>query len=97
MESAGAGNLERAPTLKATPILMLFGDAIDKGSRWVAYRKIDTDYAAAGRAVGGSGDVVQLPDPGIKGNSHMLMMDRNNLEVAALIQKWLGEKGLVRQ
>jgi hypothetical protein len=24
------------------------------------------------------------------------MMDKNNLEVAALIQKWLGEKGLVR-
>jgi hypothetical protein len=28
--------------------------------------------------------------------SHMMMMDKNNLEVAALIQKWLGEKGLVR-
>jgi hypothetical protein len=37
-----------------------------------------------------------LPKLGIKGNSHMLMMDKNNLEVAALIQKWLGEKGLVR-
>ena len=30
------------------------------------------------------------------GNSHMLMMDRNNLEVAALIQRWLEQQGLYR-
>jgi pimeloyl-ACP methyl ester carboxylesterase len=95
VESAGAGNLERASALKATPILMLFGDAIDKDSRWVTYRKIDTEYAAAVRAAGGSVDVVQLPDVGIKGNSHMLIMDKNNGEIADLIQKWMTEKGLV--
>jgi len=95
LESTGAGNLERAPALKATPILMLFGDAIDKDSRWVTYRKIDTEYAAAVRAAGGSVDVVQLPDVGIKGNSHMLIMDKNNGEIADLIQKWMTEKGLV--
>ena len=33
---------------------------------------------------------------GIKGNSHMLMMDRNNLEIAAVIQRWLADKGFVR-
>ena len=95
VESAGAGNIERAPALKAIPILMLFGDAIDKDSRWVTYRKIDTEYAAAVRAGGGSVDVVQLPGIGIKGNSHMLIMDKNNWEIADLIQKWLTEKGLV--
>jgi len=26
----------------------------------------------------------------------MLMMDRNNLQVAALIQEWLAKQGLVR-
>jgi pimeloyl-ACP methyl ester carboxylesterase len=95
VESAGAGNIERAPALKAIPILMLFGDAIDKDLRWVTYRKIDTEYAAAVRAGGGSVDVVQLPGIGIKGNSHMLIMDKNNWEIADLIQKWLTEKGLV--
>jgi len=40
-------------------------------------------------------DVVQLPDVGIKGNSHMLIMDKNNGEIADLIQKWMTEKGLV--
>ncbi len=33
---------------------------------------------------------------GIKGNSQFPMMDKNNREVADLIQKWLGEKGLYR-
>jgi len=33
---------------------------------------------------------------GIRGNSHMLMTDRNNLEVAALIQRWLEKQGLYR-
>ena len=43
-----------------------------------------------------STDVVDLPQAGIKGNSHMLMMDKNNAEVAALIQKWLEGKGLTK-
>ena len=39
-------------------------------------------------------DVVDLPKAGIKGNSHMIMMDRNSDQVAELIQKWLADKGL---
>jgi hypothetical protein len=38
---------------------------------------------------------VMLPDIGIKGNSHMMMQDRNNAEIAAVIQTWLVAKGLV--
>ena len=45
---------------------------------------------------GGSVDVVDLPDAGLKGNSHMIMMDKNSGQVADLIQKWLVSKGLVR-
>ena len=37
-----------------------------------------------------------LPKAGLIGNSHMLMMDKNNLQVAALIQEWLAKQGLVR-
>ena len=32
-----------------------------------------------------------LPDLGIKGNSHMLMMDKNNIQIADLIIAWLGQ------
>jgi hypothetical protein len=33
---------------------------------------------------------------GIRGNSHLLMMDGNNQEIAALIQRWLERQGLYR-
>jgi hypothetical protein len=35
------------------------------------------------------------PEIGIAGNSHMLMMDKNNAVTADLIQTWLAAKGLV--
>ncbi|MBV9238535.1 MAG: esterase [Xanthobacteraceae bacterium] len=95
VESAGAGQIDRAGALKGTPVLMLFGDNIDKDARWTAYHKTDLDYATAVRATGGSVDVIELPDQGIKGNSHMVIMDRNNAQIADIIQKWLASKGLV--
>ena len=30
-----------------------------------------------------------LPEAGVAGNSHMMMMDKNNLQVGAMIKKWL--------
>jgi hypothetical protein len=39
-------------------------------------------------------DVVNLPKVGIKGNSHMLMMDKSYCQTADLINKWLTDKGL---
>ncbi len=40
--------------------------------------------------------MIQLPERGIRGNGHMMMMDKNNLEVAAVIQDWLKSKGLAK-
>ena len=42
-------------------------------------------------AAGGKGTFLLLPEAGIAGNSHMMMMDKNNLQVADLPLKWLGE------
>jgi hypothetical protein len=71
------------------------GDYVDQHPRWATYKKIDLEYAAAIRAGGGTVDVVNLPDIGIKGNSHMLMQDKNNAEIADVIQTWMVGKGLV--
>src|SRR5262244_1995014 len=95
IESATAGNVGKAAALKNTPTLMLFGDYVDQHPRWATYKKIDLAYAAAVRAVGGTVDVINLPDIGIKGNSHMLMQDKNNAEIADVIQRWMVGKGLV--
>jgi hypothetical protein len=32
-----------------------------------------------------------LPDTGIKGNSHMMMMDKNNLQLADILLKWIDD------
>jgi hypothetical protein len=37
-----------------------------------------------------------LPKMGVAGNTHMMMMDRNSDQVAALIQKWMGDRGLMQ-
>ena len=58
-------------------------------------RQLGLDYADAVRAAGGNVDVVNLPEIGIKGNSHMLMMDKNNAQIADMIQNWLADKNLV--
>ena len=38
---------------------------------------------------GGRATLLILPDVSIRGNSHMMMMDRNNLLVAEVIRRWL--------
>ena len=47
--------------------------------------------AALATVSGGRGTFYLLPDHGIVGNSHMMMMDRNNLQVAGVLRKWIGE------
>ena len=39
--------------------------------------------------------MINLPDIGIKGNSHMMMQDKNNPEIADVIQRWMVGEGLV--
>jgi pimeloyl-ACP methyl ester carboxylesterase len=90
VEPAVAGGAESgAKLLKDMPLLLMYGDYIDQDPRWVAYRKAALAYVEAMRAAGGKVDVVSLPERGIKGNSHMLMMDKNNRAVLDVITKWL--------
>ena len=96
VEPAGIGDAEQAAALKNIPVLAVFGDYFDVDARWATLRKTAENYFDAIRKAGGSVRVVDLPKTGIRGNSHMLIMDRNNLEVAALIQTWLAERGLYR-
>lgn len=95
VESASAGDVKKAAALKDVPTLMVFGDHVEEHPRWAAYKKSDLEYAAAIRAGGGTADVVALPEIGIKGNSHMMMQEKNNAEIADVIQKWLVSKGMV--
>jgi pimeloyl-ACP methyl ester carboxylesterase len=97
IEPAGVGDPAKVDALKNIPTLFVYGDYIDRDSRWPKIRATGIAFADAMKAAGGSVDVVDLPKAGIHGNSHMLMMDKNNLQVAALIQNWLEGKGLLKK
>jgi hypothetical protein len=40
--------------------------------------------------------VVDLPAIGMRGNSHMIMMDKNSDQVAGVIQDWLAKQKLTK-
>lgn len=96
VEPAGFGDPANVERLKSVPVLAVYGDFIDQDARWPTIKGNGIRYYDAIRAVGGNVTVVDLPQVGIRGNSHMMMMDKNNVEVAGVINRWLGERGLWR-
>lgn len=94
VEPSGVGDATKIAATKDIPTLVLYGDFIDKDARWPTIRANGLAYYEKARAAGGSVEVIDLPAIGIKGNSHLVMMDKNNLAVADVIQDWLTKKGL---
>ena len=82
--------------LSKIPMLWVWGDYVDDLPFWKGIRRTQDAFRDALSRAGGRADVLDLPAQGIHGNSHMLMMDRNADQVAALIQQWLTERGLMR-
>jgi pimeloyl-ACP methyl ester carboxylesterase len=89
VEPAGIGDIDKAGMIKNIPVLAVFGDYFDVDTRWATLRKTAEGYFEAVRKAGGKVDVIDLPKQGIRGNSHMLVMDKNSDQIAGLIQKWL--------
>jgi hypothetical protein len=94
VEPTLGGDKSKVASIKHTPIMMMYGDNVKAHARWSKIRQGGVDYAEVLKAAGGSADIYDLPDMGLKGNSHMIMMDKNSDQVADLIHKWLVGKGL---
>ena len=94
-EPSATGNKDKAATLKNIPMAIVYGDNAKDHPRWGKIRQNVHDYAGLIKQAGGSVDLIDLPDIGIKGNTHMMMMDKNSDQVADVIQKWFVSKGLV--
>jgi pimeloyl-ACP methyl ester carboxylesterase len=77
--------------LKGIPVLVLFGDFVAKSEVWSKRLASCRDFADAAKKAGVEVEVVELPSVGIHGNSHMLMQDKNNLQVADWLVGWLGK------
>lgn len=97
VEPAGFPQSGDAGALKNIPVLAIYGDYFDVDKRWATIRENGLAYFAKVRAGGGAVTVIDLPKEGVRGNSHMIPMDKNNNVVADIIQKWLaGVPGLYK-
>ena len=89
---------EQIATRARIPILVVFGDHRDTPTgigtlpTWQA--RFDACQAFIKRVTdaGGRAEMLAPPDRGIRGNSHMIMQDKNNLQIADLIIQWIAER-----
>ena len=70
------------PNLQGIPILIVVSEA----SYHAPYDYCTSRYLTQ---AGVKHDFVPLPDAGIRGNGHMMMLEKNNLEIAALLEGWV--------
>ena len=83
--------------LAKVPILVVFGDHRDTATgipnlpswqdRFVACQAMIGRL----RQAGGQAEMLAPPDRGIRGNSHMIMQDKNHLQIADLILQWIDQ------
>ncbi len=79
-------------TLARIPTLVVFGDHladVTKPLSWMnAFESCKTFVDQLAKA-GGDAEMMHLPELGIKGNSHMLMQDKNSNQIADLLIAWI--------
>jgi hypothetical protein len=86
-------NAPQIAALAKIPTLVMFGDHL--GDVQGGPANWSTSYEGCQRFVqqlkdaGGDAEMMYLPQLGIKGNSHMLMQDRNNLDLADMLLTWI--------
>ena len=81
--------------LATVPILIVFGDHRDNPTgipalpNWQARFELCQALITRLKAAGGQAQMLSPAETGIHGNSHMIMQDKNNLQIADLILKWI--------
>lgn len=75
-------DIHRLPGFDGTPILLLVSESS-------YHAQFDHLTSAFLTQAGVHHDFVRLPDQGIYGNGHMMMLEKNNLEISAWIHQWL--------
>jgi len=88
---------QQLSTLSKIPILIMFGDHLGDipgrfGTIWTTNFDTCNKFVQQVSDAGGDARMMYLPKMGIKGNSHMLMQDKNNLQLADLILGWIDDR-----
>ena len=73
----------------SVPTLVVFGDFVDLNERWKTRLVTCREFVARLNAAGGHAQMLVLPEAGIMGNTHMMMQDKNNLQVADALIAWI--------
>jgi pimeloyl-ACP methyl ester carboxylesterase len=80
-------------TLAKIPTLVMFGDHLGDvqggPANWNSSYEGCQTFVDQMKKAGGDAEMMSLPKLGIKGNSHMLMQDRNSLDLADLLLDWI--------
>jgi pimeloyl-ACP methyl ester carboxylesterase len=88
---------EQVKTLAKVPVLVVFGDhrdtptGISSRPSWQLSFDGCQELIARLKAAGGQAQMLDPAQRGIKGNSHMIMQDKNHLQIADLILQWIDE------
>ncbi len=98
IEPSGAPDLSNInlTTIKNIPHLYIWGDYMDQYPTWIKYYANVLEYRDALIEKGVPVTWIELPRIGIKGNSHMLMMDKNSDDIAMIVQNWLKDQQLMK-
>lgn len=86
------GDADAGSVFSRVPFLTVFGDFQNGNPGWEPLMTNCVSTVNRIKAVHGIAENLYLPDRGIRGNSHMMMMDRNNLHIGDLILAWLRER-----
>jgi pimeloyl-ACP methyl ester carboxylesterase len=79
-------------TLAKIPTLVMFGDHladVTKPFSWMDALASCRTFVDQLKKAGGDAETMYLPERGIKGNSHMLMQDKNSNQLADLLIGWI--------
>lgn len=98
IEPAGTPDLSKSDLgpLRNVPHLFVWAAYIEASPFWQKVYSNLRNYRQALDGQGTATDWVDLHAVGIKGNSHMPMMDKNSDQVAGVVQKWMGDKALMQ-
>ena len=89
VEPSGFGSSLEASTLNGKSCLFVYGDYLDATPTWQGLRRKGAEFKNTLDEMGAATEWWELAEMGIRGNSHMLMMDNNSDEIALRIGDWL--------
>ena len=101
--TGGAAGISVSPEqfnrLTEIPIVLYFGDYIPEtptknlgDENWRVRLQMARKFVETVNLHGGNATLVELPKIGIYGNTHFLMQDLNNDELAELLDEWLSKQ-----